>query len=255
MLKSWTKFLESFESDFYHDEFISLLNNLTGNFDLPSQFHRNYSYTAQSNKGDIDPEEDFKIIDSYMEENGWPFSVVKQYAKIWYDDGILYNGISGHCAPVDYYLYKATDGKFPLQGFEWNNVFDTEEYLIKFQYGWHLTRYGRLCIQQNMTLKEFFSKVTTDLGFSEIIYGFIRRYISDNHIIPLIDDAFFVQDDECYLDLELYAKFLISEIGGITKSQAIDELTEYLTLLGFKLRIIGDDLIIKYNLKDDNKRR
>lgn len=68
------------------------------------------------------------------------------------------------CAPIDYYLYKVTAGEFPLQGYEWTFFGDTdweqEEFTIRFNYGWHLTRYGRLCIEQNLDYKEFFKKVS-----------------------------------------------------------------------------------------------
>lgn len=127
MLKNWSKFLEShFELENQrrdYQDFVDLLKGFIreSDYGLPQQFYRSYSYTAQSNKGDLDPQKDFDIVNNWMSEHGWPFDKAKKFAKNYrgeFSSGLLTSNVSG-CDPIDYYLYKVTDGEFLLQGYEW----------------------------------------------------------------------------------------------------------------------------------------
>lgn len=266
MIKKWSKFLESnleLESqkrDF--EEFKRLLKKFIEDSDygLPGQFYRSYSYTAQVNKGDLDPERDFQIVNNWMTENGWSLDRTQNLAKNWrsgtFSDECISKNVS-ECAPLDYYLYKITQGEFPLQGFEWDFFTDSdweqEELGIRFRYGWHLTRYGRMCIEQNMYIQEYFDKVTTDSGFGDLLIGFAARFILRLHrdeALTKLGNCFFVQDNECYLDLESYSKWLISESSSkVSKETITEDLTHFFRQFGLKVRVIGDDMIIKYEDK------
>ena len=269
MIKKWSKFLESnieLESqkrDF--EEFKMLLQKLIDDSDygLSGQFYRNYSYTAQANKGDLDPERDFQIVNNWMTENGWPLDRAEKFAKNWqggtFSDECLRKTVS-ECAPVDYYLYKITQGEFPLQGFEWSFFGDDdwsqEELSIRFRYGWHLTRYGRMCIQQNMSIQEYFDKVTDDSGFGDLLIGFAAKFIlrlNRDEALDEVNQCFFAQDNECYLDLDSYSKWLVSESSSrVSKETITEDLTNFFRQLGLNVRVIGDDMIIKYKDQNDN---
>ena len=264
MINNWSKFLESNieleaqKRDF--EEFKMLLQKLIKDSDygLPKQFYRNYSYTAQSNKGNLDPERDFEIVNNWMKGNGWTLDRSEKFAKNWignntFSDECIRQRVS-ECAPLDYYLYKITQGEFPLQGFEWtyfgDEDWEQEELNIRFRYGWHLTRYGRMVIEQNMNLKEYFDKVTNDSGFSDLLIGFAAKFIlrlRKNEVIDQVSQCFFVDDNECYLDLESYSKWLISESSSqISKEIITEDLTHFFRQYGLNVRVIGDDMMIKY---------
>jgi hypothetical protein len=257
---NWVKFLEShIDTENQHrdfGDFKDLLKSLieSSDYGLPKQFYRSYSYTAQSNKGDLDPEKDFQIVNNWMTENGWSLERAKLFAKNWkssetFADYCLRSNIS-KCAPIDYYLYKITDGEFPLQGYEWTFFGDTdwekEEFEIRFRYGWHLTRYGRMCIEQNLPIKQFFNKVSNTCGYDELVAGFAGRFIRR----PSINDCsqhYFIQDDECYLDLESFLKWIESESSlNVDMKNLTEMLTEYFNQFDMKVRIIGQDAIIKF---------
>ena len=262
MIKKWSKFLESNmeleaqKRDF--EEFKMLLQKLIRDSDygLPKQFYRNYSYTAQANKGDLDPERDFQIVNNWMTENGWSLDRAEKFAKNWkgYFSSECLNQNISECAPLDYYLYKITKGNFPLQGFEWDFFTDSdweqEELGIRFRYGWHLTRYGRMVIEQNMDMKEYFDKVTNDSGFGDLLIGFAAKFIlrlRKDVALEQVSQCFFVQDNECYLDLESYSKWLFSESSSrVSKETVTEDLTHFFRQYGLNVRVIGDDMIIKY---------
>jgi len=260
MIKKWSKFLESHQDvelqtrEFkdFKDKLKSLIKD--SDFGLPGQFYRSYSYTAQSNKGDLDPEKDFQVVNNWMTENGWSIDRVKSLVKNWIGINTFSDTCSSEyvseCAPIDYYLYKITDGEFPLQGYEWSFFGDTEweqeEFIIRFRYGWHLTRYGRMCIEQNLPIKQFFKRVSDNSGYDELIAGFAGRFI----IRPSINDCtrhYFVQDEECYLDLESFYEWIKSESSlNIDKKNLIEMLHEYFGQFDMKIRVMGDDAIIKF---------
>ena len=70
--------LEAQKRDF--EEFKMLLQKLIKDSDygLPGQFYRSYSYTAQANKGDLDPEKDFQIINSK-----WRHITLNKFIKLY----------------------------------------------------------------------------------------------------------------------------------------------------------------------------
>lgn len=259
MIKDWSKFLESHQDDESQKrDFADFKRKLAdfieeSDYGLPQQFYRSYSYTAQANKGNLDPEKDFQIVNNWMSENGWPLDRAEKFAKNWignntFSDECISKNVS-QCAPIDYYLYKITQGEFPLQGFEWSffgdHEWEREEFEIRFRYGWHLTRYGRMCIEQNTTLKDYFGKITDDSGFTGLITNFTERYIDNPG--PFVKDHFFTQDDECYLDIESFSKWIISETSlDLDQKDITKNLIDFFEKMGFGVRVIGQDIVIKY---------
>jgi len=136
------------------------------------QFENSYSYSAQDRRENGDPEEDFKLINNYMSKKGWTLETIRELADEYGEDffNLRIEDINpSKCAPIDYYLYVITEKTFPLQGYSWDNWLDDgdmtgdpmqNEYLIRFGYGWHNTKYGRLCIEQNLgSVDDFLKKV------------------------------------------------------------------------------------------------
>lgn len=176
-----------------------------------SRAYNSYSYVAQENKGDIDPEIDFREIDKYMSENGWDLKTVKELTDgiTNFADRMEREQIS-RTAAVDYYLYKITKNEFPLQGYEWHieSMDDPEqennEFLIKFSYGWHKTRYGRLVILQNMgSIEKFFSTAFKNVP------DYVFMFITSNYHLSFSDTQrekimknFFLDEEisEIYID-------------------------------------------------------
>jgi hypothetical protein len=140
-----------------------------------SPAYSSYSYVAQESKGDIDPEVNFHEVDEYMSKNGWDLKTVKELS-----DGLtnfadtMERAQVSQSAAIDYYLYKVTNKKFPLQGYVWDlramgdSDPEVNEYLIRFSYGWHKTKYGKLVICQNMESVE---------SFILTVFGYLSDYI------------------------------------------------------------------------------
>ncbi|NDC41275.1 MAG: hypothetical protein EBZ77_06965, partial [Chitinophagia bacterium] len=139
--------------------------------------HYSYSSCAKDKgAGTSDPDLDFMEIDEKMSENGWNQETVKRLAN---DIGqTIFNkkvadANPSRCGSVDYYLYKFTDGTYELGGYAWSNFIEQEdmtfsgnplenEILIKFGYGYHNTKYGRLVIEQNLGSIEEFMRIAKE---------------------------------------------------------------------------------------------
>ena len=136
------------------------------------QFSESYSYSAQERKDAYDPDVDFKLVNDFMSKRGFNQETINRLAEEYGRDSFnirIENINPSRCAPIDYYLYKITQETFYLQGYSWDNWSDDgdmtgdplqNEYLIRFGYGWYNTKYGKLCIEQNLgSVNNFLSKV------------------------------------------------------------------------------------------------
>lgn len=246
------RYIKLFESkkedeDTQHDmeDFASKLVDVQNYFDRNTfpQFRRSYSSIAKlsyERRYFTDPENDFNLVNDKMCDLGWDFDRSKLLYKNYSDingsfcGDILSNGDS-MCAPTDYYLYKLTDGEFPLQGIEWDEFYgghdylgDESEFTIKFSYGWHLTKYGRLCILQNMSMLEFFKKSNENIStaFIDLIKSAMENYCSQlvNHEI---DKYFIVQENYVYIDIGLYEYILTETSIIISEDRFIEVICDF----------------------------
>ena len=256
MIRKYQKFLEELKITkelTTQEAFINFIDELKecqhyyayrSDFEL-RQFQNSYSYSAKDKRPsgrpreNSDPEEDFKLVDNYMSKQGWTLETVQALAEEYGKDGFnvrIENINPSTCGPIDYYLYIVTEKTFPLQGYEWD--FDKNaslsgdilenEYLIRFGYGWHNTKYGKLCIEQNLgSVSEFFKRVLRQIPFYILnkfvndkkyklfksITGaeyrdFIQKFIDT---FLFMDDNFYGHLDEIYEICQPYFKEKISD--------------------------------------------
>lgn len=189
------------------------------------QFSYSYSDSAQEKvkNSQLDPEEDFNLVNDYMSKKGFDLETVKslaeEYGKQAFNMRIEQINPS-RCAPIDYYLYKITEKSFPLQGYQWDfgkdgsmsgDILDNE-YLIRFGYGWHNTKYGKLCIEQNLgSVNEFIKKVLQfipsfilDRFMNSKKYKLFKSIYGDDYrnFVESFMDAFLFMDDSYYVHLD-----------------------------------------------------
>jgi len=243
MIRKYQKFLEELKITkelTTQEAFMNFIDELEecqryyaygADFEL-GQFQNSYSYSAKDKRPsgrpreNSDPEEDFKLVDNYMSKQGWTLETVQALAEEYGKDGFnvrIENINPSTCGPIDYYLYIVTEKTFPLQGYEWN--FDKNaslsgdilenEYLIRFGYGWHNTKYGKLCIEQNLGSVNNFIKKVLEFIPSYILNKFINNnkyklfksmYGDDyRNFVESFMDVFLFMDDSYYVHLdELY---------------------------------------------------
>lgn len=266
MIKSYKKFLESdlhsnISWESYLESFIECVIECEEYYSNQGfgQFSRSYSYTAQSGRTEYDPEEDFKKVDYYMTKHGFEISRVKEMVNNIHDFlNKIYRASISQCAAIDYYLYKITSHEFPLQGYEWEEAdmasLDENEFLIKFKYGWHKTKYGRLIIEQNMESVENFLKTCVKYVPQQILIEIVeslllsKKWPRGTNIIMFIKDLlkFFLfeqGDKDIYLDSIQLLEGLNNKIDDLNMSQS--ELNKLViescrkTNLGINARLIG----------------
>lgn len=225
ILRKYNKFLEELKitreltTSQAFDEFIELIKECPDKIDSDGAFHLNYSYAAQERRNNFDPESDFNNINEYMSRNGYDLETINKLAEDYGRDSFnlrIEDLNPSRCAAIDYYLYKITNETFPLQGYRWDDMISDggdmsgdptiNEFLIRFGYGWHNTKYGRLCIEQNMKLEDFLQKVKEQLPvyiFNELNR---KKIINSYNInLNLFIDNFLNSDGTMYAHLdELY---------------------------------------------------
>jgi hypothetical protein len=233
MIKKYQKFLEEIKisknltTEEAFSEFIEQLRECGDHYGQElRQFSHSYSDSAQNKVKNFDPEEDFKLVNDYMSKRGFDLETVQALAEEYGRDSFnirIEDLNPSRCAPIDYYLYMITEKTFPLQGYEWNfgkdgsmggDILDNE-YLIRFGYGWHNTKYGKLCIEQNLGSVNNFIKKVLEFIPSYILNKFINnnkyklfKSIYGGDYIDFVKsfmDVFLFMDDSYYVHLdELY---------------------------------------------------
>jgi hypothetical protein len=233
MIKKYQRFLEEIKisknitTEEAFSEFIEQLEECGNHYGKElRQFSHSYSDSAQNKVKNFDPEEDFKLVDDYMSKRGFDLETVQALAEEYGRDSFnvrIEDLNPSRCAPIDYYLYMITEKTFPLQGYEWNfgkdgsmsgDILDNE-YLIRFGYGWHNTKYGKLCIEQNLGSVNNFIKKVLEFIPSYILNKFInsskyklfKSMYGGDYIdfVKSFMDVFLFMDDSYYVHLdELY---------------------------------------------------
>lgn len=287
MIKKYAPFLESV----VEHEFMSFKEVLKEcqeyyNENGSPGFEGSYSLSAKLYRDHLmDPERDFELVNKYMTENGFPLEMVKNLVKnLQFSRKIYSNTAISKCAPTDYYLYKITNGEFPLQGYEWDIREDsrwnvsggTDELLIRYLYGWHKSKYGKIIIEQNMgTVKNFIMKTFNNVQ-NNIIYqlsvemGLNVEAIKNNNLhqegdelrSPIdgfmysteLKDCFFDETSDMYIDcvelLNIFNRSAKREHIDISyyNQQQFDKLViEICKDMGFESRVVTEgDVKIKF---------
>ena len=124
---------------------------------------------------DVDPEEDFKKLQSIVDKHGFTLDIIKdlfskkanEICRQNFQDFIENKNfgeyqyrepLDAKNGMVDYYLYRIAkeieSNYVPLLGgvgFNYSkDELDNEEFMIRFGYGYHHTKYGRLYIEQTL---------------------------------------------------------------------------------------------------------
>lgn len=176
MIKKYKLFKESNVVDLNNEflEFLDVLEECQSYYkDMDmNQFSNSYSRTAQYGRKDnsgrpFDPDEDYRLVSDFLKEKGWGDNRIENlFINLPGINERIYQDNKCTCAPIDYFLYQITDEYYPLQGYKWDTDEDDEDDLnendvfIKFGYGWHKTKYGIVCIEQNFeTIDKFFNYV------------------------------------------------------------------------------------------------
>lgn len=149
------------------------------------------------------------------------------------------------CGAVDYYLYQFTDGTYQLGGYAWSDFIEEEdmslsgdplenEILIKFGYGYHNTKYGRLIIEQNLGSIEEFMRLA-----KEQIPIYILKKFSHNplRIMDIRSDIkeFLKEWMEPFLYMDDTFHLLLDDLYKISKPNFIrplsyEEFTRYVQM-------------------------
>ena len=272
MIKKYLKFLEGFKitrevtiSEAFSD-FIEFLKECQSEFFQSDelQFHESYSYRAQDRSVNYDPDEDFKLVDEFMSKRGFDQETVARLSESYGQKAfnIRIETINpSRCGPIDYYLYKITEKTFPLQGYSWETFMNSDikslsgdvahnEILIKFGYGWHNTKYGRLCIEQNLGSVDEFIKVVLEQLPNYLFRIFVGNRVAIFRNIPwkvwigeftLMDGSFYIELDEMY---NSYKQYLINSMTQDEFSNLILKGIEKFKNEGLKLNVtkIGEEV-------------
>ena len=249
---------------------------------------------------DVDLEKDFKKLQDVVDKHGFPLETIKElFSKSANDicgqtfqdfienrNFIEYEyrePIDEQNGNTDYYLYRIAkevgSDYIPKLGGEWSlgrNEIDEEEFMIRFAYGYHHTKYGQLYIEQTLPTGKNLEDELHEWdvqGYKELGYWFSG---DDNHNPKWKEPFHFKSDEPKYRefvkDLEfdkyvlierdriiIWAKELVEDLEHFeTRTKITFEYlySEYLKIFdGFKkidLVNTGDEIMVRlYNFKLD----
>lgn len=175
-------------------------NSVEKIIDLREKFHElllsleNLSFTVRSYsdccKTKNDPNEDFEKIQEFMDSNGFTLSKIKylfseennkecgyDIIDFYFGDNSQLSSLNSECASVDIYLYKLFEilgldkDIIALGGDGWATQTDEEEVFIRYRYGYHKTKYGKMMLDQMKISEE---------KFIEISLAGLKKEIADN---------------------------------------------------------------------------
>lgn len=127
---------------------------------------RSYSVFASDSK--FDPDRDMKSIMSSLAEEGWKKDAVDNlFAKFgdtmveMYDNGEGHGEAPGGSGLADLFFYKMGHAKNILLGYQIKESDDGDTF-VKYSYGYHKTKYGKLClISQFGSLEKWFAYISS----------------------------------------------------------------------------------------------
>jgi len=182
-----------------------------------------------------------------MDKRGWPLSKVKSLIDECKKSKYPLHNVGydvSHSPGVDYYLYKITSKEFPLSGINWikdynTSEFEVNEFCIKYSYGFHKTKYGKLVILQNFkTIEEFFERCAKN--FPEYIKeGY--DYILDVQNSKKFNACFLVVGTNVVADISDLQKVLVKN-----KKEIVKDLTVISNSCGTKYEVGDEEFTFKF---------
>jgi hypothetical protein len=174
---------------------------------------------------DVDLEEDFKKLQNVVDKHGYTIDTIKELFSQKANEICRQNfkdfvenrnfleykyrePLDEKNGNVDFYLYKISEIVFNpsnyrplLGGDEWSfgrNQLDKEEFMIRFAYGYHQTKYGQLYIEQHLPQGKSLEDEVYEWdvqGYKELGYWFSG---DDNYEIKWKEPFHFLSDEPEY---------------------------------------------------------
>ena len=299
MINKIKKYIDFINESVYNKVNISLVDNLIKNNnttklqnlredfyesleEMLDEFRTSY-FSNLCKKENAIPEQDYSEMQNILDIKGWDFESIKNIFKpevneILHSD--FFNWVSGHnldnkTGYCDVYLYFTAknlgldENRIYLGGEGWATYDDKDEIWIRYKYGYHQTRYGKLYLQQiGCTIEQFekiaidylqedleenwdniLNKIEIDKTDSIIKRDFINKNID-------IKDFSVVEEERMVIYCKNIAdKFNSSFNSRITGEDISNLFFKYLEWLPHDAELIEDDLIIWGNFEDVARKR
>lgn len=269
MIKRYNQFIK--ESNWYQDlelqEIIEEIGRENG---------MSYSELCKTNK---DPEEDFNTFQSHLNETGWTIDKIShEHTR---DDLIsLYRRLDSVNGLVDTYFYflfkklNIEDDLISLGGMGWEDYTVSEdEAFIRYSYGYHNTKYGKLAILSFGTIEDFKNEAkkylqeylyndlsNNILNIYERVGGF--RNITGNQAWDFINikDYSIAEEDRFIIYTKEIANFLnelptlkggkLSDIKKLEPEDISAKISNFLENMDLDIEFTGNELIIWGEFKE-----
>ena len=237
-----------------------------------SDYYDNYFSELASNHN-LNVDDDFKEMQSLMDKTGFTIEVIKklfskevcELTHEYFPFFIRKNRLDEINGYVDVYLYKIYeliynhDGWKPqLGGWGWSEdaLSTPEEVIIKYEYGYHKTSYGRLLLDKiDVSETEFLNKVSDSIWNAFIEENLpknsskIFKIISEEEDLDLVTKRGDYTILNIYLFWSMFDEYITSEpsIGKVNNFEDFRSLFNNF-LKSKKINIIEEDEIITKTL-------
>jgi hypothetical protein len=200
------------------------LDNFIEDFDTVIRYHQDLyksSYSALARNEKSDPEEDFHTILLGLKAHGWDREEIVKIIKA--NASRMQSKFGECCGAVDLFLYRMGMPKHPLSGYNYKDAGEdnVDENFIKYEYGYHRTKYGILAIEQHFGTIDSFLKITA-AKFADFLiedtYGNFKK-TPDSAVKAAIIANVHVRDTVITIDLDGLKKSIDDEnVNTITKA-------------------------------------
>ena len=266
MIKNYNEFIkESNYDDLEFEEIIVEIGSEEGG--------SSYSDMCKTND---DPDEDFNRFQKRLDELGW---TIEKIGKEFSDNELnrIYDFCDSQNGLVDIYFYKLFEKlnkhelkeKVSLGGHGWEDYHVNEdEAFIRYSYGYHNTKYGKLAILNYGTMQEFIDQALTYL--QEYLYndlssnivslydshgGFRRLTGESNWDILNIKEYSIAEDDRFIIYTQEIADFLnqfplkdgkgvLSDVHEVEAEDISSKISKFLEAMNLDMEFTGNELII-----------
>jgi hypothetical protein len=172
-----------------------------------------YKFYNQSDYLTEEIDKDYANFKKLLEEKGFTLGMVEQiYAKNkkfldenpmdYSDVGYVYNGM------IDILFYEASKGSFILGG---HDLKDKRDLLVKYDYGWHNHKYGKMAIDQHFSSVEELQKFMMTNAYKDEIMSNLG--VLDD--IEKINEYYFIIDDRYAHQYFKNDCFYVYDIGSV----------------------------------------
>lgn len=273
MIKNYNKFIkESKYDDFEFEELIVEIGWEEGG--------SSYSSMCKTN---ADPDEDFNRFQKRLDELGW---TIEKIGQEFSDNELnrIYDFCDSQNGLIDIYFYKLFEKlnkpelkeKVSLGGHGWGNynVFEDEAF-IRYSYGYHNTKYGKLAILNYGTMKEFIEQALTHLQeyfYNDLPPNIVSLYDShggfrtltgeSNWDILNIKEYSIAEDDRFIIYTQEIADFLngfplrdgkgvLSDVHEVEAEDISSAISKFLETMDLDMQSTKNELIIWGKFKED----